>query len=59
VSEKYEFIDAEYADHDSATAAVPAPTITQMCTWLEVSKSGFYEWVCHERGGGLDVGRAS
>jgi transposase InsO family protein len=38
VSDKYEFIDAEYAD--SATA----PTITQMCAWLGVSRSGFYEW---------------
>jgi putative transposase len=42
VSGKYEFIDAEYA-------AVPAgnghaPTITCMCRWLGVSKSGFYEW---------------
>ena len=21
-----------------------APTITQMCGWLEVSRSGFYDW---------------
>jgi len=34
----YEFIDAEYAASDDA------PTITRMCAWLEVSKSGFYEW---------------
>jgi len=34
----YEFIDAEYATCDNA------PTITQMCAWLEVSKSGFYNW---------------
>jgi transposase InsO family protein len=34
----YEFIDAEYATSDTA------PTITQMCAWLEVSRSGFYEW---------------
>jgi putative transposase len=38
VSEAYEFIDAEYATCDTA------PTITQMCGWLEVSKSGFCEW---------------
>ena len=38
VSGKYEFIDAEYA---TGTAA---PTITQMCAWLGVSRSGFYEW---------------
>jgi putative transposase len=42
VSHKYEFIDAEYA----ITPAVggDAPTITCMCRWLGVSKSGFYEW---------------
>ncbi len=34
----YEFIDAEYATCGTA------PTITQMCAWLEVSKSGFYDW---------------
>jgi len=38
VSDVYEFIDAEYATCESALA------ITQMCAWLEVSKSGFYEW---------------
>ena len=43
MSEKYQFIDAEYADI-SAVDADPAPTITCMCKWLGVSKSGFYEW---------------
>jgi len=43
VSGKYEFIDAEYADA-AAAAAEHAPTIVQMCRWLGVSKSGFYEW---------------
>jgi putative transposase len=38
VSERYEFIDAEYA---AGTAAL---AITRMCAWLGVSKSGFYEW---------------
>ena len=38
---KYEFIDAEYA---ILPTAGPAPTIIQMCGWLEVSKSGYYEW---------------
>ena len=43
MSEKYEFIDAEYAE------AVPAgsgrfPAVACMCRWLGVSKSGFYEW---------------
>jgi len=41
VSDMYEFIDAEYA---SAACAAHAPTITCMCRWLGVSKSGFYEW---------------
>jgi putative transposase len=34
----YEFIDAEYATCEAA------PSMTRMCEWLEVSKSGFYEW---------------
>ena len=34
----FEFIDAEYATCDTA------PGIMQMCAWLEVSKSGFYDW---------------
>jgi putative transposase len=38
VSEVYEFIDAEYATSEAA------PAITLMCRWLEVSKSGYYEW---------------
>jgi putative transposase len=39
VSEMYAFIDAEYA------TCATAPAITRMCAWLEVSKSGFYEWL--------------
>ncbi len=42
MSDKYEFIDAEYATAAADTA--PAPTVTCMCQWLRVSKSGFYEW---------------
>ena len=42
MSEKYEFIDAEYAA--LAGDAACAPTVVQMCEWLEVSRSGFYEW---------------
>jgi transposase InsO family protein len=38
VSEVYEFIDAEYATGPAA------PAIMLMCRWLEVSKSGYYEW---------------
>ena len=43
VTDKYEFIDAEYAAA-ATDKATTAPTIRQMCEWLEVSKSGFYEW---------------
>ena len=39
MSDKYAFIDAEYAD------AACAPTIERMCRWLEVSRSGYYEWL--------------
>jgi putative transposase len=42
VTEKYEFIDAEYAT--AAAGNGPAPTLSQLCSWLEVSRSGFYEW---------------
>ena len=38
MTDVYEFIDAEYATREAA------PAITQMCAWLEVSKSGFYDW---------------
>ena len=42
MSEKYAFIEAE--DATMAAEAARAPTITQMCAWLRVSRSGFYEW---------------
>jgi transposase InsO family protein len=42
VSEKYAFIEAEHATVAAETAC--APTVTQMCAWLQVSRSGFYEW---------------
>lgn len=38
MSDKYAFIDAEYA-------AGAAPTIERMCRWLQVSRSGYYEWL--------------
>jgi putative transposase len=39
VSDVYEFIDVEYAVRETALS------ITRMCVWLEVSKSGYYEWL--------------
>ena len=41
MSEKYAFIDAEYA---TVPPQGKAPTVTQMCEWLGVSKSGYYDW---------------
>ena len=43
MSEFYEFIDVEYATVTAADQAC-ARTVTRMCAWLEVSRSGFYEW---------------
>jgi putative transposase len=43
VRDRYEFIDAEYAAAAAETATT-APTVSQMCEWLRVSKSGYYEW---------------
>jgi transposase InsO family protein len=40
----FEFIDAERAAI-STTNDTDTPSITKMCAWLEVSRSGFYEWV--------------
>ncbi|HWN60060.1 MAG TPA: IS3 family transposase, partial [Streptosporangiaceae bacterium] len=38
MTDVYEFIDAEYATRENA------PAVTRMCAWLEVPKSGFYDW---------------
>ena len=43
MSDKYTLIAAEYAANMAAPAA-DAPTLTKMCLWIGVSKSGFYEW---------------
>jgi transposase InsO family protein len=43
VSEKCEFIDARYADTPAGDAG-DAPAIMQMCEWLGVSRSGYYDW---------------
>jgi transposase InsO family protein len=42
VSEKYELVDAECAALAGDEAC--APSVAQSCEWLEVSKSGYYEW---------------
>ncbi len=52
MSEVYEFIDVEYATGPAA------PAITLMCRWLEVSKSGYYEWRSRRRRGGGFQGAA-
>lgn len=44
MSEKYEFIDAEYTARLD-THVGDAPTIGRMCAWLSVSRSGYYEWL--------------
>jgi len=41
VTEKYGFIDAECA---TVLVEGGAPTLGQMCAWLGVSASGFYDW---------------
>jgi transposase InsO family protein len=42
VTEKYSLIDAECAT--TFARADDAPAVVQMCGWLGVSKSGYYEW---------------
>jgi len=43
VTEKCSFIDAECAETPGEEAG-DAPTIMQMCGWLGVSNSGYYDW---------------
>jgi putative transposase len=43
VTGKYSFIDAEYAETPGEDTG-GAPTIAQMCEWLGISKSGYYDW---------------
>ena len=40
---KFEFIDAEYAVYRESGERY-VPSVVKMCRWLEVSRSGFYEW---------------
>lgn len=44
MSDKYAFIAAQHATH-SSTHPENAPTMVQMCAWIGVSKSGYYEWL--------------
>ena len=43
MSDKFELIDAENAASTTADN-IEAPSIVKMCAWLEISRSGFYEW---------------
>jgi transposase InsO family protein len=43
VNDRFEFIDAERAATTTENAMNTLP-VTKMCAWLEVSRSGFYEW---------------
>ena len=43
MTEKFEFIDAEYAAYQESSDLY-VPSIVKMCRWMEVSRSGFYEW---------------
>ncbi len=43
MSDKFEFIDAEYAVYQES-GEQHVPSIVKMCTWMEVSRSGFYSW---------------
>ena len=43
MSDSFEFIDAEYAGISSQQSPDAAP-IAKMCAWLNVSRSGYYEW---------------
>jgi len=43
VTEKFEFIDAEYALYRESDEKY-VPSIVKMCMWMEVSRSGFYGW---------------
>jgi transposase InsO family protein len=43
VTEKFEFIDAEYAAYQE-TCEIYVPSIVKMRRWMKVSRSGFYGW---------------
>ena len=43
MTEKFEFIDAEYAAYQESDDEY-VPSLVKMCIWMGVSRSGFYEW---------------
>jgi putative transposase len=43
VTDKFEFIDAEYAAYQESDEQY-VPSIVKMCRWMGVSRSGFYGW---------------
>ncbi|HEX8991188.1 MAG TPA: IS3 family transposase [Anaerolineales bacterium] len=43
MTDKFEFIDAEYAAYRESGREF-VPPVKGMCRWMEVSRSGFYEW---------------
>ena len=43
MTEKFEFIDAEYAAYRGSGHEY-VPSIVKMCIWMEVPRSGFYGW---------------
>ena len=43
MSDTFEFIDAEYATCQQNKHPL-SPSLTKMCVWLNVSRSGYYEW---------------
>ena len=43
MSDTFEFIDGEYATSQKNKSPV-APSLTKMCSWLGVSRSGYYDW---------------
>jgi putative transposase len=43
VNDRFEFIEAECAAGNQ-TNREETPSIAKMCAWLDVSRSGFYEW---------------
>ncbi len=43
MTDKFEFIDAEYAAYQESGDS-HVPSVVKMCRWMEVSRSGFYEW---------------